>query len=182
MVPRNAFLKKLVLFIIIGLFSCVTINIYFPAEKVEKVAEKIVGDIRAKDDQEAPPQPPEPEQKESFLRRFIRYCFLPSNAYAQRETTVSNAAIRALKARIKGRRPSLVPHLRKGVIRENGQGYVDLVNPGKVDVKTRAKVQRLVQAENRDRKQLYLEVARALKIDPSQVDRIGRIFAKYWQR
>jgi len=32
------------------------------------------------------------------------------------------------------------------------------------------------------RKQLYEEVAKALKIDLSQVNRVGEIFAKEWQK
>ena len=35
-------------FAMIALFACVTINIYFPAEKVESVAGEIVNDIRGK--------------------------------------------------------------------------------------------------------------------------------------
>ena len=35
-------------FAMITLFACVTINIYFPAEKVESVAGDIVNDIRGK--------------------------------------------------------------------------------------------------------------------------------------
>jgi hypothetical protein len=40
----------------------------------------------------------------------------------------------------------------------------------------------LVTAENSMRKQLYEEVAKALKIDPGQVGRIGEVFAREWQK
>ena len=36
------------MFAMVALFACVTINIYFPAEKVESVAGDIVNDIRGK--------------------------------------------------------------------------------------------------------------------------------------
>jgi hypothetical protein len=39
-----------------------------------------------------------------------------------------------------------------------------------------------VAAENGDRRKLYGEIAKAMKIDPSQVGRIGEIFAKEWQK
>ncbi|UCH19598.1 MAG: hypothetical protein JSU83_13535 [Deltaproteobacteria bacterium] len=38
--------RILVFFSILLIFACVTINIYFPAEKVESVAGEIVEDIR----------------------------------------------------------------------------------------------------------------------------------------
>ena len=40
----------------------------------------------------------------------------------------------------------------------------------------------LVSAENSDREKLYDEIAKALKIDPSQVNRVREIFAKEWQK
>ena len=40
----------------------------------------------------------------------------------------------------------------------------------------------LLDAENRDRQVLYQEVAKALKIEASQIDRIAQIFAKEWQK
>jgi hypothetical protein len=39
-----------------------------------------------------------------------------------------------------------------------------------------------VDAENKDRRVLYQEVAKALKIDPAQTDRVATIFAKEWQK
>ena len=43
----------------------------------------------------------------------------------------------------------------------------------------------LVDAENRDRKTLYVEVAKALKVHPidsAQIDKVAKIFAKEWQK
>ena len=39
-----------------------------------------------------------------------------------------------------------------------------------------------VEAENNDRKELYVEIAKALKIDASQINKIAGIFAKEWQK
>jgi len=166
-----------------ALLSCVTINIYFPAEKVEEAAEKIVGDIRSQEEVREAPSSPESSRREgSWKTSFYFATSGPVAAYAQRETTISNAAIRGLKDRIKARRSSLLPYLRQGVLRENSQGYVDMANPSALDARTRAQVQRLVSAENQDRRNLYLEVARALNIDPARIDRIGAIFAREWRK
>jgi uncharacterized protein YdbL (DUF1318 family) len=40
----------------------------------------------------------------------------------------------------------------------------------------------LVASTNKDREALYAEVAKALKVDPSQLDRVGREFAQFWQQ
>jgi|GEM_PF-4973814 len=45
----------------------------------------------------------------------------------------------------------------------------------------RGRVHKITLAENKNRKQLYREVAKSLNIDPSQVDRVARVFAKEWQ-
>ena len=80
-------------FVMIILFACVTINIYFPAEKVGSAAQDIVNDIRGKN----------PSQKKSQFNNHekfsveIRFALSPDSAWAGDVTTVSNATIRALK-------------------------------------------------------------------------------------
>ncbi|HSQ85865.1 MAG TPA: hypothetical protein VLM43_14195, partial [Desulfobacterales bacterium] len=53
------------MFVMIALFACVTINIYFPAEKVESVAGDIVNDIRGK----------KPEQKDNQSKNHKGFSF-----------------------------------------------------------------------------------------------------------
>lgn len=169
--------KKIIpLMILLGLFSCVTVNIYFPAEEVRKTAEEIVGEVRGQTEQTAP---------RSFLGhqlfalvRFLVAC----DAHAQAETTVSNAAIRAVKERLKQRAGQLAPFFDQGIIGESNNGYVRIVASGSLDMKQKAAVNRLVEAENRDRKQLYQEIARALNLDAGQLNRIESIFASEWQQ
>ncbi len=43
---RSGIIITMTAVLLAGLFACVTINIYFPAEKVESVAGDIVNDIR----------------------------------------------------------------------------------------------------------------------------------------
>jgi uncharacterized protein (DUF2267 family) len=164
---------------VLVLFACVTINIYFPAEKVESVAGEIVDEIRGQSggDEQQPPG----EQKDSFLRK-IRLAIAPSSAWAQEAVEVSNPTIRALKDKMKGRYAQMKPYYQKGMLKEGDNGYVSLGATGGLGLKDKRDLNALVGAENKDRKSLYEEVAKALNIDPGQINKIEAIFAKEWQK
>jgi uncharacterized protein YdbL (DUF1318 family) len=165
-------------FTMISLLACVTINIYFPAEKVESVAGDIVNEIRGK----------KPEQKENHSKNDgaflpeIRIALSLSSAWAEDVITVSNPTIRALKKKMKARFHELKPYYQKGALKERNNGYLSVEKAGDLNLKEKRDLNGLVEAENSDRKTLYKEVAKALKIDPGQIDRIAGIFAKEWQK
>lgn len=164
---------------LLSIFACVTVNIYFPAEKVESVAEEIVDEVRGGASE---------ENKESTNRTgdsvFKRVLGVLSCrvAHAEDITSVSNPTIRALKEQMKSRFAQLKPFYKKGLINEGTDGYVSLKDAGQLDLRNRRQLQNLVEAENKDRKRLYKEVARALNIDTSQIGRIEEIFAKEWAK
>ncbi|MBU2499587.1 MAG: YdbL family protein [Proteobacteria bacterium] len=157
-------------------FACVTINIYFPAEKVESVAGEIVNDIRG-GNQDKPPK----SDKTSFIGKTL-LALLPSPAWAQDATTVSNPTIRALKERLKNNYMQMKPYYDKGMVKEGDDGYVSLGNTGGLGLKEVRDLKALADAENQYRRQLYEEVAKALKIDLSQINKVAEIFAKEWQK
>ncbi len=168
-----------VVFSILSIFACVTINIYFPAEKVESVAGEIVEDIRGSKSEENS----ETQKKEqSFLIPNNYYAFLGSVAWAEEITTVSNPTIRTLKERMKDRFGLLKPYFQKRILLEGNNGYVSIKDTEKLDLKERRNLKNLVDAENKDRTNLYEEVAKALNIDAGQIDKIAAIFAKEWQK
>ncbi len=173
--------KTLILLLIVGLFACVTINIYFPAEQVKKAAEQIVGDIRS----QARPTPSgtqgDSSQSGALSIRPVVTVRL-AVASAQQEISTSNATIRTIKSRIKARESQLAAYFNQGVIGEGRDGLVQILHPKSLSMKQRAAVQRLVKAENSDRAQLYREVAKALNVTGSEVPRIGKIFAEQWQK
>jgi len=153
--------------------ACVTINIYFPAEKVESVAGEIVDEIRGQ----------QPVKKESGrLFRESVLAFATPFAWADEPLTVSNPTIRSLKNQMKARYAQMRPYYEKGMLREQNDGYVSLGNTAGLGLKEKRDLNSLVSAENNDRQRLYAEVAKALNIDPSQVDRVAQIFAKEWQK
>ena len=87
-------LRSLTLFVIVVSVSCVTINIYFPAEELRGAADRIVDEVYG--------EKPEPVEKapetpgSSFLPRFG-----VSSAYAAQDINVSTPEIRALRADVK---------------------------------------------------------------------------------
>jgi len=169
-------LRALIFGVTIFTFACVTINIYFPAEKVESVAGEIVKDIRGQDKEK-----PVKDDKTSFWRNMLS-CLEPSIAWGQDATTVSNPTIRALKEKMKANYQQMKPYYAKGAVVENNSGYVSFGNTQKLALTEKRDLNALVTAENSMRKQLYEEVARSLKIETSQVNRIAEIFAKEWQK
>ena len=164
---------------ILLIFSCVTINIYFPAEKVESVAGEIVEDIRGPNSEKNK----ESKNKEKSSLHPINFGIVFLNAaWAAEVTSVSNPTIRSLKQRMKERFSLLKPYFTKGMLTEGSNGYVSMGDSGKLTLKERRNLKNLIDAENKDRKTLYREVAKALKIDPGQTDKIAAIFAKEWQK
>ncbi|MDD2391266.1 MAG: DUF1318 domain-containing protein [Desulfobacterales bacterium] len=175
---RPKFLFTMTAVLLAGLFACVTINIYFPAEKVESVAGDIVDDIRG---QKVPQNDKQSKKDEGFFSD-IKFALFSSNAWADEVTDVSNPTIRALKEKMKDRFKSLKPYYQKGLLKEGGDGYLSVAGTGGLNLLEKRDLSGLVDAENRDRKTLYVEVAHALKIDDSQIVRIAEIFAGEWQK
>lgn len=167
-----------VLCVSLGFFACVTINIYFPAEKVESVAGEIVDDIRNRKGSEEGAT----MKKERFSLRKDIIAFFCSYAMADEITTVSNPTIRELKKRMKSRYRQMKPYYQKQMLKEGDDGYVSLGKTGGLGLKEKRDLKNLVDAENKDRKALYAEIAKALKIESSQINKIAEIFAKEWQK
>ena len=164
---------------LLPIVACVTINIYFPSEKVESVAGEIVNEVRGR--QEGAKQPPAKGNGASLFRDIL-LALSPSPAWAQDETSVSNPTIRALKDQLKSNYAQMKPYYDKGMLVEGTNGYVSQGNTGALGLKEKRDLNSLVDVENRTRSQLYAEVAKALKIDPSQVGRVAEIFAREWQK
>ncbi len=183
MKPAKGLVQLTVPLMTIWLIACVTINIYFPAEKVETVAEGIVEDIRGKAPKDEDVVDPSENEDNplSFIENILNF-FGPDSAYAQEVTEVSNATIRTLKENMRKRYPQLKPFFAKNIIKEGNDGYVAAGDMAQLDLKNRRMVKSLVGAENADRKRLYEEVAAALKIDPGQINQVAEIFAKQWQK
>jgi len=174
MLERTFFLLALVI------SACVTVNIYFPAAAVERAAEQIVKETWGGPGEpvKAPPKP------QSYNRlapmRAVSVKFV-SEAHAQEaDINVSNPAIRALKDAIKQRSSAIKPFMDRGNIGIGQDGLLTIRTTDGLSLKERADAQQLVEAENRDREALYVEIAKANGIPKENVPRIKNIFAKSW--
>jgi uncharacterized protein YdbL (DUF1318 family) len=155
------------------ILACITVNIYFPEATVKQAAAEIVDEIRKTDAEKKAPDaltafPP----SASFS--------LVTAAYAQEATSVSTPAIRALKESMRNRFPSLQPYFDGGNIGETNKGFLDVRDEAGLNLQAKAALRNLVRDENGDRTKLYGEVAKALNIEASQIERIQKIFAENW--
>ena len=172
-------LKRLTLVIFFLFSGCVTVNIYFPAAAVQRAADEIV-----KETWGGPNGTPERVQPQS-LRRFApdwSLSFsLPAAAFAQEaDINVSNPAIRGLKESIKRRSAAIKPYMDKGNAGITQDGLLNVRNTDGLNLKERAEVQQLIEAENRDREALYVEIAKANNIPAEAIPKIKGIFARSW--
>jgi len=180
-------IKKLKLALIswplLFVFSCLTINIYFPEAAVQKTAEEIVGEIREtdkKDKEKKDTISQEDETKKGSLSQQSTFYLVPSAYAQQREEQVSTPKIRAIKQSLGERFPKLKPFFEKGNIGEANDGFISVRNETDLALREKASLRNLVRDENKDRKNLYAAVAKAMEIASKQRSRVQKVFARQW--
>jgi uncharacterized protein YdbL (DUF1318 family) len=154
----------------------VTVNIYFPAAKVEEAAKQIVEDVY----QDKGDKPQSRLGTFPSVAEWVTWLG-PRAAYADDAATVSNAAIRALKDQLAQRHTQLVPYYTQGQVGIDRDGYLQVRDTGGLGLPQVATLKRLVEADNATRRQLYAEVARALNLQPQQIGQVQEIFAREWR-
>ncbi len=168
---------------LILVIACVTINIYFPAAAVEKAADKIVEETWG--EKGAPPAKADGE-KQSRRKAPLRVAGFrlgPGVAYAQEaDINVTTPAIRALKDSIRQRADDIKPYMDQGNAGIGRDGLLVVRTTEGLSLKDQAGLNRLVQAENRDREALYGEIAKANNFGPERVSDIREIFARSWMK
>jgi uncharacterized protein YdbL (DUF1318 family) len=163
--------------ILLAAVSCVTVNIYFPAEEVRGAADRIVNEVWGERAQPEEPKPPLLEKPPGSSMLFL---LQPRSAYAQQDIDVSTPEIRAIRASLKERADKLFPYFDAGNVGVGRDGLLKVRTTEGLDLKGRAEVQQLVTAENADRRRLYKEIARANGF-PEKADEVRRIFADTWR-
>lgn len=173
-------LKRTIFSLAFFISACVTVNIYFPAAAVERVADQIVKETWGGAGEPAKIAPP-PQSQNLWAPIQLASLSLIGAAHAQEaDINVSNPAIRALKDSIKKRSGAIRPYMDRGNIGIGQDGLLVVRNTDGLDLKARAEINQLVDAENRDRETLYGEIAKANGIPTSNVPKIKSIFAKSW--
>jgi uncharacterized protein YdbL (DUF1318 family) len=158
--------------------ACITVNIYFPEATVKQAAAEIVDEIRKTEGEKKAP-----EQLTILTEpaRAPRFALVPM-AYAQEATNVSTPAIRALKESMKNRFPTLKPYFDAGNVGESNKGLLEVRDETGLNLQAKAALRNAVKDENGDRAKLYAEVAKALNIEASQIEKIQKIFAEEWAK
>jgi len=173
-------LNRIVLLAALVVSACVTVNIYFPAAAVERAADQIVKETWGGP---ADPAQTAPQPESSNRHAPIRLAALNfiSQAHAQEaDINVSNPAIRALKDSIRKRSNAIKPFMDRGSIGIARDGLLAIRSPDGLNLRERAETKQLVEAENRDRENLYGEIAKANNISRDSIPRIKAIFARSW--
>lgn len=158
----------------------ITVNVYFPAAEIQDAAAQIEQEVRGGDGSEQPVEKSrDPKQQGSFLWPSIRIAFAAPSAMAQPPNLdITTPAIRHLVEARKKRYGSLVPLLNRCVLGENNRGLLDIRSLEGLSLQDRAQAQALREQENRDRQQLYRELATANQLPANRLDEIASIFAK----
>ncbi len=174
-------LKRIVFALVFLASACVTVNIYFPAAAVERAADQIVKETWGGPGEPAKPAAPAPQSRNRFAPSALVRLSFAGDAFAQEAyINVTNPAIRALKDSIKKRSEALKPYLDKGNVGIGQDGLLALRSAEGLNLKERADVNQLIEAENQDREALYAEIAKANGIPKENIPRIKSIFARSW--
>lgn len=189
---NKAFTKiSLALLVLASLFAlaCVTINVYFPEEKVKDLSEKIE-DAVAREAAEAAPATGQPQaslNRRSSLGELAAIAagnllrLLPAGEAAAQEVAdpgISNPAIRRIIESRAARVGELTRFKSSGAVGENNQALLEARDLQQLPLADRAAAQKLIKAENDDRETMFKEIAAATGADPSTIPQIRTTYAE----
>jgi len=151
------------------LAACVTVNIYFPAAAAEQAADQVINNVWGT---EQPPPPPSPNGTgKSTQPNQIK----PGEA----NLDISSPAVQALRESMAQRHKQLEIYYDDGKIALTKDALIVLRKPAKIPLKDRSKLKNWVTEENKDRVNLYRQIA-AANGHPDWEAQIRAIFAKRW--
>lgn len=176
----NWFATMAVLVVVMG---CVVIPDTFQAHivvdirHIQEQAEQALDYIEGKTD-ELPELSTTPGEGRTSLLETLKDAIVPVRvAHAQKED--SPRARQILQA-MRDRHSQLESVKQTGAVGENNRGFVELVYPDKIsDAERLNEVQRVIAAENEDRKAFYQEIAR---LNQDQDLKVGVVEAIYAQK
>ena len=181
--------------------ACVTVIVNFPAEEIEESAEDIIDEVRPEDVEAIPPSDDDEkdgarERQQSALLKLRRQSARPVAAgfvgwrlptlllgapepTKESDKVKNDPVVRSIRKQLGKRFPRLLYFYNKSVVGENQEGFVEAL-PAELSLKEKKVLAKLIAAENKDRKNLYKQVARIEKVDPSQIGKIQKIYARRW--
>jgi uncharacterized protein YdbL (DUF1318 family) len=157
-------------------FGCVTINLYFPEAEIRDAAEQIVEEVR----------PDIGETEGAYLPTHGSapgFALFPTAYAAEKKlkTDSTNAVVKRILAALKKRFAKLIPYFRRGALGEGYDGYLALRDYKSLNLKEQRDVKALLAAENKDRKNLYAEIAKLNGVEKSRIKDVASIFGEKWR-
>ena len=180
--------------------GCVTVQVYFPAARIQNLSEQIEAEVQRKAGTADPAATPAatpaapssslevatPDEKPRAELGPIEALLGFRVAHAADDVPapdVSSPAIRALIDSRAARVAELNRYKTDGLVGENNQALVEARGLERVtDLALRAAVQRIIEAENKDRRLLFEEIAAAEGVDRAQIPRIQTTYAQTLRR
>ena len=160
------------------LSACVTINVYFPAAAAENAADKIIEEVYGEDEAAGDVQSSVKAVKPNVFMVFLQ-SIIPAAQAQQPDINISTPGINKLKSLMKQHHQALSPFYDSGAVGMESNGLIVLRDAKAIPLKDRNKVKKLVADENRDRTQLYEEIATANGHPEWETD-IRQTFARRW--
>lgn len=170
-------LSRAKIFLMVLLPACVTINVNFPEGAVQKAADDYVRELyKAKMDDSVKKSTPD---KQSYLAPFS----LMAQAHAQDvgQFSVNSVKAKKIQSSQRGRLKKISSFKKKGFLGESSEGLLVLRNKNKIKPLLRKKIQKLLEAENKDRLALYGEVIKINNLDSDWLPKIKKTFARSFQ-
>jgi uncharacterized protein YdbL (DUF1318 family) len=158
------------------LAACVTINVYFPEAAAEQAADRFIRDVIGE-------QVPAPSSQEPQAATMPWWQPLLPVATAQAQSPdidIDTPQIEAIKDRMAERhRQHLSDWYDAGAIGFTRDGLVEIRDRAAVPLSERRQLERIVSAENADRRAVYREIAIA-NGQPEWEPDIRETFARRW--
>jgi uncharacterized protein YdbL (DUF1318 family) len=184
-----AFINRLsttfLIFTLLTITACVTINVYFPASQAERAAERIVDEILGPSSDADKKQPAMPKDawnldsnQSGYQFSFSRFLINDAVA-AQPDFSVNTPEIKRLEASMGQRHRQLEGFYASGAIGFDKSGLVAMRDQNAVSLKERGQLNSLIKAENADRNQLYKAIANA-NGHPEWEAQVRDVFASKW--
>ena len=173
------------------LTSCVTVNVNFPESAVQKATDDYVRNLyRSKERGRTSPLPsavpgetssnhPLPPSKAMASTGWS----IISSAWADDEDVfkVESPKALAIREKLRDRLPEILAQKREGVLGESNEGMLILKDKTKLKPLLMKKVEKLVDDENSDRKDLYNEVTKLNGLPSSRTKNVQKSFSRSFQ-
>ncbi|MBX7257737.1 MAG: YdbL family protein [Candidatus Hydrogenedentes bacterium] len=153
-------------------------HIVLDIRHIQQQADGVLDYIDGKSDKLPAPESKSSVERPGWMER-LRYAMLPIVPAYAAELNESTPRIKELADKMRERQPQLNDLKKSGAAGEDNRGYVALRESAALsDADKKNEAQKLIAAENEDRKALYREVARANSDAGATLTVVERVYAQ----